>query len=133
MDRSVTLEFLLKHRHAELPLFLLRMQNTDRFRGFSEDEGKNLFREHLLYWWELEDRGNLLGAGPVNFGTPLQEGLAILIAPSHAVAMTLAEGEPFHRAGWRTNSVQAWQLNEGLMVSAVSPLVRAVSAEPSSL
>ncbi len=127
IDDTITLEQLLETRHAELPVFLLRMQNTERFGGFGDALGKKLFRDHLMYWWELEERGNLLGAGPVDFGTPHQEGLAILMAPTEEEALSLAIAEPLHAAGWRQNTIRRWQLNEGLVIPSAKAWVQAVS------
>ncbi len=122
VDETATLEYLLETRHAELPLFLVRMTNTDAFAGVKSEPGRSLFREHLLYWWRLEEMGVLFGAGPVDFGTPNQEGFAILMGVTKARAIELAEAEPFHKAGWKVNAVREWQLNEGLVVEATRAL-----------
>lgn len=116
VDTNASLADLLRNRHAEIPLFIVNMVNTDKFEGAGSEAGKRLFREHLLYWWKLEDAGHLLGAGPVDLGQPNQEGFAVLIATSIAEALELARAEPFHQAGWRRNTVRSWQLNEGTLV-----------------
>jgi uncharacterized protein YciI len=82
-----------------------------------------MLRQHFVYWWELEEAGNLLGAGPTNPGTPSQSGMALVVASSLGAAEALAFNEPLHVAGWRRNSVRLWQFNEGLAV----PLVRELS------
>jgi len=117
-----TLEDLLKNRHAEIPLFILNMTNTDKFEGIATESGKRLFREHLMYWWKVEESGHLLAAGPIEAGQPTQQGFAILMASSFDEALELAAAEPFHAAGWRRNTVRSWQLNEGLLVPTVRAL-----------
>jgi uncharacterized protein YciI len=124
MNPDATLSELLQSRHAELPLYLISMSNTDQFAGVSTPVGSELFRQHLLYWWKLEESGNLLGAGPVDVGTARQEGFAVLTASSLEHACELAYAEPFHQAGWRKNTVRCWQLNEGLVVAKTRELLR---------
>ena len=130
VDTNATLADLLRSRHAEIPLFILNMVNTDRFEGVATEAGKRLFREHLLYWWKLEEGGHLLGAGPVDLGQPNQEGFAVLMATSMAEALELARAEPFHQAGWRRNTVRSWQLNEGTLVPTARSMWQGHTAKP---
>ncbi|HME77486.1 MAG TPA: hypothetical protein VKI00_18115 [Mycobacterium sp.] len=44
--------------------------------------------------------------------------LSIVRADSREEAETIAADEPYREAGWRTNTVRAWQLNEGVLVAA---------------
>ncbi len=71
--------------------------------------------EHLDFIDDLEARGVLFGAGPFRHedGNWDGSGMAIVRAASIEEARTIAESEPFHRAGLRTNTVKGWQLNEG--------------------
>ena len=106
MNPQATVAELLRDRHAELALYIVIMVNTPRFEAIASVQGQELFRQHLLYWWRLEESGNLFAAGPVEVGTPRQEGFAILMANSLTHAIELATAEPFHAAGWRHNSVR---------------------------
>ena len=126
VDRDVTLETLLAQRHAELGLYLVTLTPKPERAGREREtaEGRELLRQHLLYWWRLEEEGKLIGAGPVARNTPQVHGMAILAAASREEAERLAEAEPFHRAGWRVNTVSEWQLNEGLMVELVRKQLR---------
>ena len=74
-----------------------------------------LLRDHYAYLFKLEAEGLLYGAGPVNFepAGPSRD-LAIVAAASPEEALRIAEGEPFHRAGRRLNSIRAHTMNEGV-------------------
>lgn len=74
-----------------------------------------LLNEHLDFIDDLETRGVLFGAGPFRHedGKWDGSGMAIVRAASIDAARAIAEAEPFHRAGLRTNTVAGWQLNEG--------------------
>lgn len=113
VDRAITLQRLLATRHAEIRLFTLFMTPTALARPFSEPEGAELFRQHLLYLWELEERGKLFGSGPLDPGTPGVEGMCIVVAADAREAEAIAAAEPFRKAGWRTTRIREWQLNEG--------------------
>lgn len=113
VDREITLQRLLATRHAEVRLFAIFMTPTALARPFSEPAGAELFRQHLLYLWELEERGKLFGSGPLDPGTPGVEGMCIVAAADAAQAEAIAAAEPFRKAGWRTTRIREWQLNEG--------------------
>jgi uncharacterized protein YciI len=122
IDREMSLENLFRTRHPEHELYVvfLRVQkHLDR----ASLAGAELLRQHFLYWWELEEQGKLLGAGPFDLGTPDESGMAILIAGSFDEAQELAVNEPLHKGGWRRNEVHRWQLNEGLAVALVERLL----------
>lgn len=71
--------------------------------------------EHLDFIDDLEARSILFGAGPFRHedGKWDGSGMAIVRAASIGEAVEIAESEPFHKAGLRTNTVTGWQLNEG--------------------
>lgn len=123
VDRDASLEYLLSERHAELDVYVLTMQPVGAGKPDDPDEAAELFRRHLLYWWELEEAGILVAAGPIEVGTPDQHGMALLVAPSRAEAERLAHAEPFHVAGHRRNTVHHWQLNEGPAVELVREMI----------
>ncbi|GGF22774.1 YciI family protein [Subtercola lobariae] len=75
--------------------------------------GPNM-EEHLNWLIEQENNGTLFLSGAAADETEWDgSGVAIIRARSRAHAEQIAETEPFHRAGLRTNTVRGWQLNEG--------------------
>jgi uncharacterized protein YciI len=122
VDPNTSLEDLLRDRHPEIEVWMVTLRPVGTGRPEDPEDARELFRRHLLYWWDLEQRGVLLAAGPVDIGTPDQHGLAFLLAPSRQEAERIAHDEPFHAAGHRVNSVHTWQLNEGLVVDFVQRL-----------
>ena len=117
MDETMTdmldLEWFLRHRHAEISAFVLRMEPTETHPQPGTPEFADVLREHFVYWLKLEVEGKLLGAGPVADGT----GLAVLLASDLAEAERIVGDEPFTRRGFRRTEIQAWSLNEGLAVA----------------
>ena len=112
---------------ANIDVFAVFMRPTEAFQGpLASEEGRRLLTEHLQYLFEIQRRGQLLGAGPLDLDVERISGMCILCAPSREDAERIAYAEPYHRAGWRTNTVQSWQLNEGLLIEATKALVDAV-------
>ena len=112
---------------ANIELFAVFMRPTEAFQGpFASEEGRRLLTEHLQYLFEIQRRGQLLGSGPLDLDVERNSGMCILRAPSREDAERIAYAEPYHQAGWRTNTVQSWQLNEGLLIEAANRLVNAV-------
>ena len=76
---------------------------------------KKIFHQHIAYQLELEKQGILFAAGPFidGKGKPQGPGMIIIRAKSLAAARRIAEADPFHRAGYRTFRLQAWEVNEG--------------------
>jgi uncharacterized protein YciI len=112
---------------ANIELFAVFMRPTEAFQGpLASAEGRRLLTEHLQYLFEIQRSGELLAAGPLDLDVERISGMAILHAPSREDAERIAHGEPYHQAGWRTNTVQSWQLNEGLLIEAINALVDAV-------
>ena len=119
VDRDMSLEEFHRTRHAEIQMYLLLGKGTERGaqeRAADKSRADELLRQHFLYLWELEEQGKLFGAGPVDAGTPNQEGLFIVAAASREEAEQIAANEPFQKAGWRSTTIRTWQLNEGLGV-----------------
>jgi len=90
-----------------------------------------LLSEHLDFIDALEARGVLFGAGPFRHedGRWDGSGMAIVRASSIEEARAIAESEPFHRAGIRTNTVTGWQLNEGSIGIRVNYSARTFSVD----
>jgi uncharacterized protein YciI len=121
-DQKWTVQDFMQKRHAELRLWPMFMKGTPKAQT-GTPEAAEMSRQHFLYWWDLEEQGKLLGAGPMDAGTPEAAGFVILIAATREEAEKLAHNEPFHKAGWRVNTVHTWSLNEGVAV----PLVKAMT------
>jgi uncharacterized protein len=105
-------------RMANVELFAIFMTPTDRFQSPLTHEGGRLLAAHLRYLFELQDQRRLLASGPLDLNIERIEGMCIVAAASREEAETIAAQEPFAKAGWRTNTVRAWQLNEGVLVPA---------------
>jgi uncharacterized protein YciI len=124
VDPTASLDDLLRDRHAELDLWLLTLRPVGSGKPDDPDEARELLRRHFVFWWELEEAGVLLAAGPVDLESPERHGMAILMAVTREEAERLAREEPFHVAGHRVNGVSHWQLNEGLAVDFVRSLLQ---------
>jgi uncharacterized protein YciI len=118
VDRNATLEWFLANRHAELALYVMILEPTETCPPPGTDEFFAVLREHFVYWWELEEAGVLVGAGPLEWDAP-GTGMALVRAASRDEAERLAAGEPFAMRGFRRNVVHPWQLNEGTLVEVV--------------
>ena len=123
VDKDTSLEEILGTRQPGIRLYGVFMRPTGRMlemRGTPElDEMR---RQAFVYLWQLEERNKLLLAGPFEEGTPRQEGMMLLNVGSMEEAQEIAANEPMHRAGWRTNTVRSFALNEGLLVDSVRAL-----------
>ncbi len=118
VDRNAPLEWFLANRHAELPLYVMVLEPTETCPSPGTDEFFAVLREHFVYWWELEEAGVLVGAGPLEWDTP-GTGMAVVRAASRDEAERLAAGEPFAMRGFRRNVIHPWQLNEGALVGVL--------------
>lgn len=129
VDKDTSLEEILGARQPGIRLYGVFMRPTGRMlemRGTPElDEMR---RQAFVYLWQLEERNKLLLAGPFEEGTPRQEGMMLLSVGSMEEAQAIAANEPMHRAGWRTNTVRSFALNEGVLVDSV----RALTGSPDS-
>ena len=124
VDRNMSLKEFRATRHAEINIYLMLMKVEEKFRqGRNTPEGEELGRQHYLYLWELEEAGKLLGCGPRDRGEPSHEGMGILLVDSREEAEEIARNEPFGKAGWRTNRVATWQLNEGPAVALAREII----------
>jgi hypothetical protein len=63
MTRELTLEEI-RARLAGLQLYAIFMRPTAKYNTQSE-EGRELMRRHLQFQLDMEERGILLGAGPL--------------------------------------------------------------------
>jgi len=100
---------------AHAQLYVLTITRTAQYGGSGPDEATSLMREHLIYLWQLEVAGKLFGAGPLERSEDASGpvGMIVVAAGSREEAESVATNEPFHRAGWRVNTVRGWTLNEG--------------------
>jgi uncharacterized protein YciI len=105
-------------RAAKIELFAIFMTPTDKFQSATTPDGAALLIAHLKYLFDLQAQNRLLAAGPLDFNINSVEGMCIVRAGSGEEAETIAAHEPYREAGWRTNTVRAWRLNEGVLVAA---------------
>jgi uncharacterized protein YciI len=110
-------------RAAKIELFAIFMTTTDKFQPATTPDGAVLLTAHLKYLFELQAQNRLLAAGPLDFNINSVEGMCIVRAGSRGEAENIAADEPYREAGWRTNTVRAWQLNEGVLVGAARDVV----------
>ena len=112
---------------ANIELFAVFMRPTEAFQGpLASAEGRRMLAAHLQYLFEIQHGGELFASGPLDLDVEHISGMCILHAPSREDAERIAYAEPYHQAGWRTNTVQSWQLNEGLLIEATKALIDAV-------
>jgi uncharacterized protein YciI len=112
---------------ANIELFAVFMKPTEAFQGpLASAEGRRMLTEHLEYLFEIQGSGQLFGSGPLDLDVEHISGMCILHARSREDAERIAHQEPYHRAGWRINTVQSWQLNEGLLIDPINALVDSV-------
>jgi uncharacterized protein YciI len=123
----------LRARWHNVPLFIIFMWATE-LHDLESDEGKELLREHLQWQFDLEEKGVLLGGGPLDFRyeRPPTEGphvdamgISIIAARSRQEAEQIAATEPMRRKGWRLNEVVSWNLNEGVGAALARQVVAA--------
>ena len=123
VDKDTSLEEILGSRQPGIRLYGVFMKPTGRMlemRGTPElDEAR---RQAFVYLWQLEEQSKLLLAGPFEEGTSRQEGMMLLNVDSIEEAQAIAADEPMQKAGWRTNTVRSFALNEGLLVDSVRAL-----------
>lgn len=107
---------------ANLEVFAIFMTPTEKFQSPYTPEGDKLLASHLRFLFTLQNENTLLASGPLDLDTERIEGMCIVRAGSRQDAEAIARREPYAAAGWRTNTVRAWQLNEGLLVEPAKTL-----------
>ena len=99
-----------------LELHLLNMTATKPFDDPMKayfGEHRAAFDEHLEWLRQIEADGTMFASGVPKDETGWDgSGMAIIRAASYALALKVAEAEPFHRAGVRKNTIQGWVMNE---------------------
>jgi hypothetical protein len=138
----------IRARLAGLQLYAIFMRPTEGYDIRSE-QGRELMRKHLQFQLNMEDRGVLLAAGPLDgagqasslsdYRTIAGErtiidasGMYMVVAPSREAAEEIAKTEPFEAAGWRTHTLCTWQLNEGTAIPVVKAMLSAMAASEES-
>jgi uncharacterized protein YciI len=135
----------IRSRLAGLQLYAIFMRPTEKYDTQSGD-GRELMRKHLQFQLDMEDRGILLAAGPLDGAgqastltgfqaistersSPIIDasGMYIVAAASREAAEAIARSEPFEAAGWRTHTLCTWQLNEGTAIPVAKAMIAAVS------
>ena len=130
----------IQARMGRVNLFAIFMRPTEKY-NVGTPEGQELMRRHLAFQLDLEDRGILLAAGPLDIRNPVPvgrpaplrpdpiidaSGVYLVAAESREAAEALAASEPFEQAGWRTHTVCTWMLNEGAAVPVARKLVESL-------
>ena len=69
--------------------------------------------EHLKWLEQLEADDALVLSGPIDLDAGLGPGLSIIRASTREEVEAMSAGEPFARAGYRTNAIRSWTVNEG--------------------
>jgi hypothetical protein len=145
MTQEMSMEEI-RSRLAGLELYAIFMRPTEKYDTESP-EGRELMRRHLLFQLEMEDKGILLGAGPLDGagrastlaayrevapddGRRLVDasGMYIIAASSREQAEQIARSEPFEAAGWRTHTLCTWQLNEGTAIPVARRMIEELRA-----
>jgi uncharacterized protein YciI len=80
--------------------------------GFTEPFATALLA-HLRWLERLEADGTLVLSGPVDQEVALGPALSVFRAPCREDAEALVADEPMSVAGYRTNTVRSWTVNEG--------------------
>jgi uncharacterized protein YciI len=149
MTQELTME-QIRSRLAGLQLYAIFMRPTEKYNTQSE-EGRELMRKHLQFQLDMEDRGVLLAAGPIDGAgqaaslsdfraiaderaSPIIDasGMYMVVAPSLEAAEEIAHSEPFEAAGWRTHTLCRWQLNEGTAIPVVKTMLAAIATPGSA-
>jgi len=139
----------IRSRLAGIQLFAIFMRPTEKY-DTQTDEGRELMRKHLQFQLDMEDRGILLAAGPLDGAgqasnltafqaiaaerlSPIIDasGMYIVAARSREAAEDIARSEPFEAAGWRTHTLCTWQLNEGTAIPVAKAMVATISERTS--
>jgi hypothetical protein len=91
-------------------LYIIFSEPTDK-----GGDRRRIFHKHIAYQLEIERKGILFAAGPFvdARGKPQGPGMIVVRAKNMAEAKRIADADPFHRQGYRTYRIQAWQVNEG--------------------
>jgi uncharacterized protein YciI len=83
---------------------------------------EELLRAHLANQVDLERRGIMFAAGPLypRGSDKPEAGMFVLRAASFEEAAAIADGDPLHKAGVRTYTLQKWRVNEGSITVTVN-------------
>ena len=75
---------------------------------------ETLLAEHLEHQIRLEKSGVLFAAGPLFDQQGSNVGGQIIVrARSFDEAKAIADSDPFHKAGFRSYTIERWSMNEG--------------------
>ena len=87
---------------------------TEPIGGLEDDQ--NSKAEHLKYQVDIEEKRNMLSAGPLadDSGESWSgDGMVIIRADSLEEATKIAEADPMHSSGARKSNIRPWLMNEG--------------------
>lgn len=108
-------------RMGRVPLFAVFMWADGDYDPATAWRGE-LMSEYLRWLLDLQDRGLLLAAGPLDYDLDVRDlerplGMYLLAVGSKDEAQRIADQEPFFRAGLRKHRVSAYILNEGTAIA----------------
>ena len=69
--------------------------------------------QHINYFVELEKKGKVIFAGPFIDDPDRPDGMIILKVKSAEEAREIADGDIFHKMGFRSFTIRPWLINEG--------------------
>jgi uncharacterized protein YciI len=102
---------------AEVRLFVALGHNRTDFQ-WDLPGNRPLILRHLAWCLEQEERGWLIGAGPLGLGDPdgtvLADGLTIFATTSRAELDRVLDTDPLVRADVRHYAVTSWLLNQAV-------------------
>jgi hypothetical protein len=106
---------------GRVPLFAVFMWADGDYDPETSWRGE-LQSEYLCWQLDLQDRGLLLAAGPLDYDLDVRDlarplGMYILAVGSKDEAQRIADQEPFFRSGLRKHRVSAYFLNEGTAIT----------------
>lgn len=111
----------IDERMGRVPLFAVFMWADGDYDPATSWRGE-LMSEYLRWQLDLQDRGLLLAAGPLDYDLDVHDleqplGMYILAVGSKDEAQRIADQEPFFRSGLRRHRVSAYFLNEGTAIA----------------
>ena len=102
----------LHARSAWAQVYLIRASQPDPSSG---NPPTSVVQEHSDYLRQLESSGRLYACGPVEvLAADSVREMTVIAAASADEADRIARYDPFHRSGYRTNTVQGHIINEGI-------------------
>lgn len=103
-----------------IDVFIIIAESLEKWQNPSSEEGKTVLYEHYNWGAELKAKNKLILAGPTDFEltstnkiNPIGHttGIIILNVSTRDEAIEWAEKDPFHRHGFRRNTVHSFKIS----------------------